>query len=329
MSHRYFILVLNSPHCFLCRFLSSIHFFFLQYTEHDYNSPIKSNKKKAAPPRNSYIGGDNGNALGEKVVVYLPDGYIFCVFWVDSNLDNSILQFLVSDDGRKIIQRKKKPLPTSASAMLGQVYNFARDPKHMVVAQVEAELNRLKIGAQRDKEWDEETIVDLKEEVLKVFYDVNGLGTNQIQYHRDRVDGRQWISFFVKTVRAQEVPQVGTFCNDDAPMGGGGGDNEDTAEELREEMERAMDARLRQMSRQMSDRQEAMMQQGQENTRKLLEQFMHMNMNNNNNQQQPARSPTSQEAYAQQQRAAAAHQQQLAAAAAAEAAGIRPDNATS
>ena len=52
----------------------------------------------------------------------------------------------------------------------------------MVVAQVDAELNRLKLEALPHKEWDEETVVDLKEEVLKIFYDVHGTATNQIQF---------------------------------------------------------------------------------------------------------------------------------------------------
>jgi len=170
-------------------------FFVLQHTGNvNYNTPTKLKTKKGS--RSSYVGGDNENALGEKVVVYLPDGFVFCVVWVDARLDNNNLQILIGEDGMGIVQRKKKPLPTSATQMLGQIYRFANDPKHMVVAQIEAELNRLKIAALPNKEWDEETIVDLKEEVLKIFYDVHGTATNQIQYHRDSADGRQWISFF-------------------------------------------------------------------------------------------------------------------------------------
>jgi hypothetical protein len=209
-------------------------------------------------------------------------------------LDNDILQFLVSDDGKRIVQRKKKPIPPSASEMLSEVYRFASDAKHMVVAQVEAELNRLKIAAQPNKEWDEETIVVLKEEVLKIFYDVHGTATNQIKYHRDAIDGRQWISFFLKTVRAQEVPKVSTYSNDE----GMADDDEVTADEIRQEMNdrlRRMDAesgeRLRQMSDEMTRRTEDLLRRGQDdmlqNTQRMLEQFMQMNMANNPNQQQP------------------------------------------
>jgi hypothetical protein len=111
------------------------------------------------------------------------------------------------------------------------------------------ELNRLKIGAQRDKKWDEETIVDLKEEVLIIFYDVHGAATNQILDHRDQSDGRQWISYFVKTVRAQEAPQVGTFSSDDDQRMADAEDVDETVTtaELRQEM----DERLRQMGEEM------------------------------------------------------------------------------
>ena len=103
MSHRYFIASCAQLTSF---FLLSFSFFntfvfFLHHTDDNYRTPIKSKNKKG--PRSSYVGGDNGNALGEKVVVYLPDGSIFCLLWVNSRLDSSILQFLVSDDGRKII----------------------------------------------------------------------------------------------------------------------------------------------------------------------------------------------------------------------------------
>jgi hypothetical protein len=138
------------------------------FTAGHYITPTKS-KIKQKGPRLSHVGGDNGNALGEKVVVYLPDGYIFCVLWVDAKLDNNILQILVSEDGKKIIQRKKKPFPKSASQMLSQIYRFANDPKHMVVAHVESELNRLKVGAQPNKEWEEETIVDSKRRSSRFF----------------------------------------------------------------------------------------------------------------------------------------------------------------
>ena len=285
----------------------------------NYITPTKSKTKKGVP-RSSYVGGDNGNALGEKVVVYLPDGFIFCILWVDARLNHEVLQFLVSEDGMKIIQRKKKPRPPSASTMLSQVYRFAQDPKHMVVAQVEAELSRLKIGVQPNKEWDEETIVDLKEEVLKMFYDVHGTATNQIQYHRDQSDGRQWISFFMKTVRAQEAPQVGNYCNDDRGMP----DVEDDETVTTAEMRAEMDERINRMGEEMARRQEEMMRQGVENTRQMMEQFMQMNMANNNNQQHPQQPHNQQEEYVRQQQAALAYQQQAAAAAA-----VHPDNATS
>jgi hypothetical protein len=311
-------------------FLLSFSFFdsFFSFSNTDYSTPVKSKTtKKGPPPRSNYVGGDNGNALGEKVVVYLPDGYIFCILWVDARLDAASLQFLISGDGRRVVQRQKKPLPPSASAMLSQVYTFARDPKHMVVAQVEAELNRLKVGAQPNKEWDEDTVVDLKEEVLKIFFDVNGTPTNQIQYHRDHTDGRQWISFFVKTVRAQEAPQVGTYCNDDAGMAGGEDDDGITADELRREME----ARVRQMGEDMAQRTEDIMRENEERNRQMMEQmFMRMNVGFNNNQQNSPRGhqQQSQEEYAFQQQAAAAHQRRLAEAEAL-AGMVRPDHSPS
>jgi hypothetical protein len=160
--------------------------------------------------------------------------------------------------------------------------------------------------------------VELKEEVLKI-YDVHGTATNQIQYHRDQSNGRQWISFFVKTVRAQEAPKVGTFSNDDQGMNDGVDDEETvTSSDLRHEM----DERIRQMGEQMAQRQEDLMRQSQQQTQQMMEQFMRMNMANNNNQQQPQQ-PQNQDEYVRQQQAAAAYQQQM------EAAAARPDNATS
>jgi hypothetical protein len=295
-------------------------FFLLSfYTVNSYNTPTKAKNNKGS--RTTYVGGDNENALGEKIVVYLPDGFVFVLLWVDARLDKDILQFIVSEDGKSIIQRKKKPLPTSASHMLQMVYGFARDPKHMVVAQVEAELLRLKAEARPNKEWDEQTIVVFNEEVLKTFYDHKGADTNQIQYHRDQADGRQWISFFVKTLRAQDAPKVGDFCNDDQGMAD---DDDDELTTSTAELRQEMDERIARLEGSMTQKNEQMMRQSQEATRQMFEQFMNMNMANNNNQQQQQPALT-QEQYAAQQAAALAYQQRLAA----EALAARPDVPTS
>ena len=78
----------------------------------------------------------------------------------------------------------------------------------------------------------------------------------------------------MKTVRAQEAPQVGNYCNDDRGMP----DVEDDETVTTAEMRAEMDERINRMGEEMARQQEEMMRQGVENTRQMMEQFMQMNM---------------------------------------------------
>jgi len=153
------------------------------------------------------------NELGKTLVVKMPDnGMYFAIVWVDSKLTN--LEFVVSEDGCSVIQRSKTPQPASASTLLSHC-SWAKDPFHVVVNSVNAELKTLKEKAQTKlkDQWTNHEIITLDEEVLRAFVDIRGNPTNSIGYNSD-ADGRQIITFFLKTMEAHRtVPSKGKFTN--------------------------------------------------------------------------------------------------------------------
>jgi hypothetical protein len=68
-----------------------------------------------------------GNELGKAVQLLLPNGLIFATAWVDTKLDPGILQIVISDDGRKVLKREKKPMPVSSNDMIMGMYPWAQD----------------------------------------------------------------------------------------------------------------------------------------------------------------------------------------------------------
>jgi hypothetical protein len=101
---------------------------------------------------------ERNNDLGEMILIKLPNGLYFVKAWVDSKLDSSILEIVVHDSGRKVMKRSKKPTAKkSASDLLLEMgYSWARDPNHLVVASLEAELKNIQSSREKEKdEWQE------------------------------------------------------------------------------------------------------------------------------------------------------------------------------
>jgi hypothetical protein len=156
---------------------------------------------------------EENNDVGELIVIKLPNGLYFVKAWVDSKLDSGILEIVVHDSGRKVMKRSKKPTAKkSASNMLLEMgYSWAGDRNHLVVASLEAELKKIQRYREIKKDdWQETTLCSLDEEVVKGFVDVNGRLINQVDHGLDE-DGRQRISFFLITVRVNNMPAPAVF----------------------------------------------------------------------------------------------------------------------
>jgi hypothetical protein len=89
---------------------------------------------------------NKSNKLGDILSIALPSGLIFTTVWVDTKLDPGILQIVISNDGRKVLKREKKPTPANSNEMLMGMYPWAQDKNNVVVAAINAELKQLKKG---------------------------------------------------------------------------------------------------------------------------------------------------------------------------------------
>ena len=113
------------------------------------------------------------------------------------------------------MKRAKKPAPIDATDMLSGMYSWAGDKKNEVVSSLNAELKRLKKGVTAANQWEETELVQLEQECLRalVDVDVDGVPNHDIRFITED-DGRQRISFLLKTIRShEESPQASKFTN--------------------------------------------------------------------------------------------------------------------
>jgi hypothetical protein len=153
------------------------------------------------------------NELGKAVQLLLPNGLIFATAWVDTKLDPGILQIVISNDGRKVLKREKKPMPANSNEMLMGMYPWAQDNNNIVVVSVNAAIKALKKGETVATQWVESVLLDLPEECVRNMVNIDGDPTKEIKFKTD-ADGRQRIAFFLKTIRVHEdAPEAATFSN--------------------------------------------------------------------------------------------------------------------
>ena len=137
------------------------------------------------------------NEIGDSIVLKLTSGLYFVLLWIDTKLDTDMVELKVSDNGKMIIKRTKKPTDDSALKLLRDLgYGF--DRKHVVTANLQDELDRL--NKARTEEWDEECLIVMDEEVVREFVDEDGTPTKRIGYSPD-ADGRYRVSFFLQSVK--------------------------------------------------------------------------------------------------------------------------------
>jgi hypothetical protein len=136
------------------------------------------------------------NELGKAVQLLLPNGLFFITVWVDTKLDPDILQIVIGNDGRKVLKREKKPIPSNSNELLMGMYPWAQDKNNIVVAALNAELKALKKGETGvATQWVESVLLDLPEECARNIVNLNGDPTKEIKFKTD-ADGRQRIAFF-------------------------------------------------------------------------------------------------------------------------------------
>ena len=210
------------------------------------------------------------NELGKKIVVPLPLGLYFVGIWAECNLKN--IEYVISEDGFSVVQRVKKPNPKSASDLLS-FYTWHNDQLNVVVRSVEDALIKLKDKTSAEDKWTESEIVTLEEEVIRVFVDSRGNPLEEDEVgHRVDEDGRQFITFFLKTVEAHRTtPKKATFGRGSPNGMNVGGDDESeamfeeqTVEEVRAEMDELRNDIAKQHKQQMEMQRAQMEQQKQQ-----------------------------------------------------------------
>jgi hypothetical protein len=207
--------------------------------------------------------------------------------WVDTKLDPGILQIVISNDGRKVLKREKKPTPANSNEMLMGMYPWAQDKNNVVVAALNAELKQLKKGETVATQWVESVLLDLPEECVRNMVNLNGDPTKEIKFKTD-ADGRQRIAFFLKTLRVHEdPPEAGTFSNCNVASTSGAasanlegmdvGDDVDdfsTFEETVEDVRAEMDTRFQTMATDIQDHTSNIRNEIRNDMENLFRQFM-------------------------------------------------------
>lgn len=127
------------------------------------------------------------------------------IAWVAQRLDTNILEIVIQK--RQVIKRTKKPSARQNAAKMLEAmgYDWASTRNHSVVKSLEDTLSEIQEEREaiHDNGWEEEVICEFPEDVLNYFVDVDGNPTGCASYDIDK-DGRQSISFFVKTVCSRE-----------------------------------------------------------------------------------------------------------------------------
>ena len=163
----------------------------------------------------------NKNDVGSIIVLKLPIDMYFVMAWVDSTLDNTILEVNVDDTGYNVMKRSKKPsAEQDAAQMLAEMgYNWACDGNNVVTATLTKELNKIQARRKSTNEdpWTETVLCTLDEEVLKGTH--NECGAPDAIENVIDVEGRQRISFFLKMKKACDTAAP-TFRNNNANMAG-------------------------------------------------------------------------------------------------------------
>lgn len=169
---------------------------------------------------------NNKNDVGSIIVLKLPIDMYFVMAWVDSTLDNSILEVNVDNTGYKVMKRSKKPsAEQDAAQMLAEMsYTWAYDSNNVVTTTLTKELNKIqeRRKATGEDPWTETVLCTLDEEVLKGTY--NECGAPDAIENVIDAEGRQRISFFLKMKKACNTTAP-TFRNNNTNMAGAAPNN--------------------------------------------------------------------------------------------------------
>ena len=153
--------------------------------------------------------------LGKLITCPLPEGLIFCIAWVESRLDPTIMKVVISDDGYSVLCKSSVPSPKSGFELVDGMYDWAHETNNVVNRHLNNIVKALKKQVKPDEKWESRTLIQFNEPVIKKFVDINGLENNEVKYKTDD-DGRQRISFFVKTVNAHDdIPEAAKFVSCD------------------------------------------------------------------------------------------------------------------
>jgi hypothetical protein len=151
------------------------------------------------------------NELGKVIAIDFPNGLIYCSVWVDGKLDPNRLKIVVSEDGMSVLKKTKTPEPKSAEEFVSMHHDWASDERYMAVQFLNAEFKRLKKKLTPSTTWNTKVLMRTQEEVIREFVDIKGKPTNHI-HHMVDADGRQRISFFLKSLSAYvQVPRPAKF----------------------------------------------------------------------------------------------------------------------
>lgn len=160
--------------------------------------------RDSASDNEAESGTNTMNEYGEKIVLCLPGGIIFCAIWTHIMLDPDRLKIEIAKDGCSVIKKEAMPEPDDEDLL--KSFDWNNDDRHFVVKHVKDEVERMRRALKDGVKWKESTVIALKKEVFRHFVDCYGNASNDVYSDYD-TERRQRIIFFLKTVDSEAAPR--------------------------------------------------------------------------------------------------------------------------
>jgi len=161
---------------------------------------------------------------GDKIVVHMSHGLIFCAIWTNLVLDPNILQFEITADGKSVVQKELMPEPCIEDLLTS--FNLLKANKsHIVTASLDTVMREMNRVYSSKNVWKTSTVLLFDKEVIRQFVDTDGTQTNQIYSDQDD-KGRRRIMFFLRTLESMDSGPQPADYNIHCTSSGSGEDEE-------------------------------------------------------------------------------------------------------
>ena len=144
-------------------------------------------------------------------------------------------------------------MPETGSDLVDGMYDWCNDDNNVVVRHLNNAVKSLRKRIKDCDKWDSRTLINFNEEVIRKFVDINGKQTNEVKHITDD-DGRQRISFFVKTVRMHdETPEEAKLVSCNGLMDTSVEYDEETVGDVRAELDEKLNGMKDEMKYTLTD----------------------------------------------------------------------------